>query len=121
MGNYAYELKEATTLINKKDFSKVLEDIKNEVRKKEWKCYGWRDDVLNAETLEDIARIFNIKLTYEGNGFYRPVVNNVYVSYFFKDLIKIVAPYMTDGKIMINDEYDDIVITFCNKQVKVVR
>ena len=77
-----------------------------------WKSYGWRDYVLNAETLEDVAKEFNIKLVDEGEGNYRPYINDVYVSNFFKYLINIVAPYMTDGEIQVDDEYDTVTIEF---------
>ena len=81
MGNYAYELKEATTFINKEDFNKVLEDIKREVRKEEWRCYGWRNNVLNAKTLEDvIVNEFRIKLFDEGDGYYKPIINGINIS-----------------------------------------
>ena len=112
MGHYAYELKEATTTINKENFNEVLSKIKEEVGTDKWKSYGWRQSVLNAETLEDVAKEFNIKLVDEGEDNYRPYINDVYVSDFFKYLINIVAPYMTDGEIQVDDEYDEVTIIF---------
>ena len=114
MGHYAYELKEATSFINKKDFNTVLEKIKEEVKTPKWSCYGWRNSVLKAETLEDFAKEFNIQLVEEENDNYRPEINDVYVSNFFRYLIEIIAPYMTNGEININDEYDDVLIVFEN-------
>ena len=112
MGTYAYELKEATTFIKKENFDEVLEKIKAEVETPRWSGYGWRQYVLNAETLEDVAKEFNIQLIDEGDENYRPYINDVYVSNFFKDLIHIVAPYMTDGEIQVDDEYDTVTIAF---------
>ena len=112
MGHYAYELKEATTTINKKNFDEVLTKIKEEVETDRWKSYGWRQSVLEAETLEDVVKEFNIKLVDEGEGNYRPYINDVYVSNFFKYLISIVAPYTTDGEIQVDDEYDGVTIKF---------
>ena len=114
MGHYAYELTEATTFINKKHFDKVLTKIKNEVKQDRWRGYGWRDAVLNTETLEDFAKEFNIQLIDEGNDNYRPYINDVYVSDFFRPLIHIIAPYMTDGEIKVDDEYDTVTIEFDN-------
>lgn len=119
MSFYAYELKEATTYINKKVFSIVLEKIKQEVRKNKWKCYGWRKTVLDADTLEDVAKEFDIQLANEGDGYYRPVIDGTYISDFFDCLIEIVAPYMTEGEIVVNAEYDIVKIKFgskCKKQ-----
>ena len=112
MGRYVYELKEATTTINKGNFNEVLTKIKEEVGTSRWSCYGWKQHVLEAETLEDVAKIFNIQLVDEGDGNYRPVINDVYVSDFFKYLINIVAPYMTDGEIQVDDGYDTVTIEF---------
>ena len=112
MGTYAYELKEATTFINKENFEQVLFEIKLEVETSQWAGYGWRDHVLDAKTLEDVAKIFGIQLIDEGDGNYRPVINDVYVSQFFDYLIDIVAPYMSDGEIQVNDGYDVVIIEF---------
>jgi len=112
MSHYAYELKEATTFVNEKDFDKILVKIKEEVSAVKWQGYGWRNEVLNASRLEDVVGEFNILLMHEGNGYFRPIINDVYVSNFFSYLIDIVAPYMTDGEIVVNDEYDDVTIAF---------
>lgn len=120
MGHYAYETKDATTFIDMSGFE-LVEDIKNAVRMEKWNCYGWRNDVLKAETVEEIANVFNIKLVDEEDGYCRPVIDCVYVSHFFSDLIKIVAPYMTDGVIEVDDEYNIVTITFENGKSKVER
>lgn len=121
MGHYAYELEESTTLINKADFDTVLSKIKKEVNKDKWKGYGWRDSVLNAKTLEDvITKEFGIQLVDEDEGYYRPVINNVYVSNFFSYLIEIVAPFMTDGEIRVDDEYGIKTIEFEDAKVTVI-
>lgn len=112
MGHYAYEVQEATTLINKDCFNEVLSKIKEVVSKDKWRGYGWRSDVLNAQTLEDVAREFNIQLTEEGDGYYRPVIDSVYVSIFFDELIHIVTPYMTDGEIKVDNEYGIVTFVF---------
>ena len=57
MGHYAYEIEKITTFINKEDFNKVLDRIKEEVNKDKWKGYGWRDSVLNAKTLVSFLSI----------------------------------------------------------------
>lgn len=112
MGHYAYELHKATTTMNKENFDEVLVKIKEEVSKDKWKGYGWRDAVLNAETFEEALEEFGILLEYEGNGNYRPVINDVYVSNFFGSLTHIVAPYMTDGEIQVEDDYGVVDIIF---------
>lgn len=121
MGHYAYELKEATTFINKENFNEVLEKIKEEVRTDKWSGYGWRDAVLNAETFEDVTREFGIELIDEGDGNYRPFVNGIYVSNFFKYLIDIVAPYMTDGEIQVDDEYSKVTVIFENGKAQILK
>lgn len=118
MGHYAYEIEKITTFINKEDFNKVLDRIKEEVNKDKWKGYGWRDSVLNAKTLEDVAKEFGIQLTDEGGGYYRPVINGVYVSNFFTYLIDIVAPFMTYGEIKVDNEYGIVTIVFENGEVQ---
>lgn len=119
MGHYAYELKEATTFINKENFNEVLTKIKEEVGTDKWSGYGWRDAVLNAEIFEDVTKEFGIELIDEGNGDYRPFINNIYVSNFFKYLIHIVAPYMSDGEIQVDDEYGVVTIIFENGEAKI--
>lgn len=119
MGSYAYELQKSTSFINRKHFDDVLENIKKEVKKDNWDGFGWRNDVLSAETLEDVAKTFNIKLVDEDEGYYRPVIYEVYISHFFRKLLHIVAPYMTDGKIVVRAEYKRVIITFANKDVSI--
>ena len=62
MGTYAYELKDATTFINEENFDQVLFEIQLTVGTSQWAGYGWRDCVLNAETLESVAKIFDIEI-----------------------------------------------------------
>ena len=118
MGHYAYEVQEATTLINKECFNEVLNKIKEAVSQDRWRGYGWRNDVLNAQTLERVAREFGIQLTDEGDGYYRPIINAVYVSMFFDELIHTVAPYMTDGEIKVDNEYGIVTFEFENGTVR---
>lgn len=115
MSHYIYDLEDATTTINRKDFNTVLAAIKQEVKKPKWNSYGWKDDVLKAETLEEVAWIFDIGLCNVSDGNYRPVFAGTYASDFFKYLLEIVTPYMSTGKIVIADEYEKKLINFCKK------
>ena len=121
MGNYAYELKETTTTINKANFDEILAKIKEEVMLHLWWNYGWRENVLKAETLEDVTKEFGIELIDEGNGNYRPYINGIYVSNFFKYLVDIVAPYMTDGEIQVDDEYSKVTVIFENGKAQILK
>jgi hypothetical protein len=121
MGHYAYELKEATTFINEENFDEVLVKIIEEVATDKWKGYGWRDSVLNAVSFEDVAREFGIELIDERDGNYRPFINGVYVSSFFKYLIHIVAPYMSDGEMQVDDEYGVTIIVFENGEAQIYK
>lgn len=105
MSHYIYDLEDATTTINRKDFNTVLATIKQEVKKPKWNCYGWKDDVLKAEALENVAWIFDIGLCDVSDRNYRPVFDGTYASDFFKYLLEIVTPYMSTGKIVIDDGY----------------
>ena len=122
MGNYAYETDYATTTINKRNFDKVLAKIKEEAATEQWKGFGWRDSVLKAETFEDVAeKIFGIELVDEGGGDYRPYIDGTYVSSFLKNLIDIVAPYMSNGEILIEDDYGEVNIIFENGKVQIYK
>ena len=119
MSTYINELTEATTTINKSDFNEVLAKIKYAASADKWTQYGWRNDVLQAKTLIDVMNIFNIELSGDENGNYRPIINNVYLSSFFDDLVHIIAPYMTDGKIIVDDGYFTTIVTFNNHDVQI--
>ena len=112
MSHYIYDLEDATATINRKDFNTVLAAIKQEVKKPKWNRYGWKDDVLKAETLGKVAWIFDIGLCDASDGNYRPVFDGTYASDFFKYLLEIVTPYMSTGKIVIDDEYGKKSIDF---------
>ena len=49
--------------------------------------------------------IFDIGLCNDSDGNYRPVFAGTYASDFFKYLLEIVTPYMSTGKIVIDDRY----------------
>ena len=118
MSHYAYELNESTTYIKKIKYDEILTKIKKEVEKPEWNCFGWRNSVLNAETFEDVMYEFNIQLIDVNDDLARPVIEDVYVSAFFGTLLEIVAPFMTDGTMTIDDEYDQFEIIFKNGKMK---
>ena len=103
MSSYINEIKEATTFIHKDNFKTILHKIKIETAKSKWACYGWRNDILKSKTLRTALSIFGIKLADEGNGYYRPVIKDTYVSDAFEALITITAPYMTEGEIVVDD------------------
>ena len=123
MSHYAYEVQEATSFLDKENFELLggVEEIKNVVRTEKWCGYGWRNSVLEATTADDIARIFSVQLVDEGAGFYRPVIEDAYVSNFFKELINIVAPYMTDGEIKVDEEYNIVTIKYEDGKVNMWR
>ena len=114
MGDYAYEVQEATAFLDMDQFilCNGIKQVQDVVRTEKWCGYGWRDELLEAKNAYDVAKVFGIQLIDEGVGFYRPVINDVYVSSFFKELINIVAPYMTDGIIKVDDEYNIVTIQF---------
>lgn len=120
MSHYAYEVQDATTRINRSDFE-VVERIKDAARTEKWCGYGWRNELLDATTIEEVAEIFGIELVDEGEGYYRPFIDEVYVSHFFETMIDIVAPYMTDGVIKVDDEYNIVTIVFENGKANVFR
>lgn len=117
MSTHISECIEATTTMNKDDFDTVLANIKTAASLPKWKRYGWKDTVLEAKTFNDVMKEFNIGLVDMGNGNYRSVFNHVYVSDFFKDLLNIVTPYMTDGEIIVDDSYTITTITFNNNHM----
>ena len=119
MGYYANELREATTFINEESFSKVLTKIKEEVNTDRWKGFGWRDAVLKSETLEEALEEFSLQLEEVEEGNYRPVIHDVYVSFFFDYLIHIVAPYVTNGEIQVEHDYGSETIVFEDGQVQI--
>ena len=103
MSTYVNELKKATTLVHEDDFKTILRKIKTEAAKSKWTCYGWRNDALKSKNLRTALSVFGIKLADEGNGYYRPVIKDTYVSDAFEALITIAAPYMTEGEIVVDD------------------
>ena len=120
MGYYAEELKEATTLISENSFKELLTKIKETVKNDRWAGYGWRDKVLDAASLDTVLNEFGIKLAYEGDSNYRPVIKSTYMSDFFRELIKLAAPYMADGNIQIDAGYAVLVVIFENGNVEIL-
>lgn len=112
MSHYATEIKKATCYIHSSDFETVRKEIQSVVNRDGWSHYGWHDEVLKATTLEEILSEFDIRLVNEYGNYYRPVIEDVYVSNFFDALIQIVANYMTNGKIKVDDEYGIVVVKF---------
>lgn len=123
MSHYAYEVQEATAYLDGDLASNLnlVEKIKNVARTEKWCGYGWRDRLLEAKSIFEIARIFGIQLVDEGMELYRPVIDGAYVSNFFKELIDLVAPFMTDGEINVDDEYNIVTIQFEDGNVSVWR
>ena len=113
MSHYAKQIKKPTCYINSNDFEEVCLSIQDYIRRTtEWNCYGWHDSVLEAKSLLQLLECFGIELKHEYGNYYAPVIKNVYVSMFFAKLIEIVAPYMTKGKIVADDEYSIVTIKF---------
>lgn len=112
MSHYATEIKKATCYIHKSDFETVRKEIQSVVDRDGWLHYGWHDEVLKATTLEEILSEFNIRLVNEYGNYYRPVIEDVYVSSFFDTLIMIIGKYMTNGKIVVDDEYGIVTVKF---------
>lgn len=121
MGRYFNECTESTTSMNKKDFDIVLSKIKTAASSPKWKQYGWRDNVLKSESFYDVMKEFDIELSDDGEGNFRPIFNHVYVSDFFKDLFNIITPYMSDGFIIVDDGYTIATIKFKNHQAEIKR
>lgn len=114
MSNYSYEVQEATSFLDMDKFILCggVKQIQDAARTEKWCGYGWRNDLFEAKNAYDVAKIFGIELCDEGVGFYRPVIENTYVSNFFETMIEVVAPYMTDGIIKVDDEYNIVTIKF---------
>ena len=120
MSHYATEIKKATCYINSGDFAELRDRIKLVVGLNRWSSYGWRDAVRNAETLTDILSEFNIELERVYGNYYKPVINGAYVTEFFKlALVDMAARYMTNGKIVVDDEYKIITITFNDGKARI--
>ena len=111
MSSYINEIKEATTFIHKDNFKTILHKIKIEAAKSKWACYGWRNDILKSKNLRTALSIFGIKLADEDNGYYRPVIQNTYVSDVFEALTAIATPYMTEGEMVVDDGINKIIVS----------
>lgn len=86
---------------------------------------GWRDEVMNAETLADVARVFNIELYHTdalGDGCQvLPIFNEVYHSGYFAQLLPRVAPFMADGRLeLLDSDYGLYVVEFKGGRAKVI-
>lgn len=119
MGRYFNEYTESTTSINKNNFDIVLSKIKTAASSPKWKQYGWRNDILRAESFYDVMKEFGIELSDDGGDNFKPIFRHVYVSDFFKDLLNIVTPYMSDGHIIVDDGYTIMTITFKKHQANI--
>ena len=117
MSHYANEFREATCYINRADFVEAAAKIRGACQTEEWVGYGWRDDLLDAYDLFDVGNIFNIGFEPVYGNYYRPVIKDVYVSRFFDTMIKVVAPYMTNGIMEIDDEYGTHIIEYLNGEL----
>ena len=123
MSHYAYEVEEATAFLDMDHFILFngVKRIQDAARTERWCGYGWRDELLKAQTADDVARIFGIGLVDEGAGFCRPIIDGIYVSRFFDTLIDIMAPFMTNGFIKVDDEYNIVTIVFEDGKALVYR
>lgn len=99
-----YELTstKVTTSFALEDSDAILEKLRAMASDEKWSNYGWRDDVANAKSLDEIAYAFGITLNFVGeDGQVRlaPEFNDVYRSMCFDDMAQVVAPYMSNGVI----------------------
>ena len=97
MSEYLTALKTTTGWKDKDDWM-VLNIIK-EIAGRYPVNYGWRQDILDAETTREACEEFNITLYSAMGDLNIPILNNTYNSQFIEDVAKAIAPYMVDGYI----------------------
>ena len=121
MSRYVSAINQTTAIVHEDDFSSILSDIKERASSDKYISYGWRNELLETNHLIDAMKVFGIKLVHVGlfsSGFCCPIINDVYVSVFFKDMIQAFAPYAMGG-IVVADSYGDCTtIDFKHGEVK---
>ena len=110
MSHYATDIKKATCYMHIDDMEEVLGEIWETV--KTWNHYGWQSNVLEALTLPEALREFDIGIEHVYGNYYRPIFDETYCSAFFRELADIVAPYMTNGQIVVDNEYGIMTVGF---------
>lgn len=114
MSQYLTDVKPATCRIEKRNAQTLAEVLKAAAKNHAYDHYGWQSSMINAETLDDIAQIFDIKLIDEGDDL-RPMLKNTYYSDFFRDISTFIAPFVTNGQIVVhNNENREIKLTYRN-------
>ena len=121
MSHYANEIKEATCYMHEADFKEALIAVQKEVMHTAWMGFGWRSSVLGATSFEDVCKEFSIRILRVYGHYYKPIINDVYCSSFLMNFADIVAPHMTNGKIVVDNEYEIVTIKFKNGSVKIKR
>ncbi len=111
MSRYVTETKATTAAVNQDHFPVILAALKERAR--DFNGYSWQEDFLKAPDLFAALLEFGIFLESAGEGYYKPVIDDVYVSAFAKDIIRIFAPY-TIGEIHLTDGLYDIAIVYTN-------
>lgn len=115
MGRYLTAL-ETTTRFKASDSGRILAAFQ-EVAESYPTNYGWRQTVLDATSLKEIADEFNIQLYHTDTpaGCIIPILSDTYLSDLFIDILPKIAPYMANGKIAgLDSEGGDFSITFKN-------
>lgn len=109
MGTYYTALK-TTTRIN--NGAKVYDIIKEAAT--HYDNYGWQEDVLESESLYEIADVFGILIHYTEKGLI-PILFDTYGSMIWYDVLPKIAPYMKNGKISgIDSDGEKFEIVFKN-------
>lgn len=121
MSRYVSAINQTTAIVHEDDFANILADIKERALSEKYIGYAWRDELLDKVHLIDAMKVFGIELVNVGmfiSGFFSPVINDVYVSAFFKDMIQAFAPYAMGGIIVADSCGNCTTIDFKHGEVK---
>lgn len=117
MSNYMYDIKPSTAGFKEESKVAMCDAIRKAASDPEWDHYGWANCYRNAERLEDQLNEFGITLREEDDLLFFEF-NDVYESAFFQTMMKTIAPFMSDGVMLIDNEYVVLGYVFENGTVK---
>ena len=112
MSSYLKQISTSESLIDGKNFGKIMDAVKAEAQKLKWEHYSWSNEVVAAKNLSDLLMSFGVHLVYEGDDKFTINVDGAYDTAFFPDLIKCAAPYLNDGEITVSIEHWIVQVVF---------
>lgn len=65
-------------------------------------CYDWRQTVVYADSLQEIADEMGFYLHECRNGDIIPILNDTYSTNLYRDILTHISPYMEDGFIKVH-------------------